>query len=97
MKLTVNEQAIFDNIRKAEEFNSPLLSQLIAIFEKAELTSTQRRAICMEVLISLDKRIHFNSFVRQFQANGFESFGFSQLVPIVEKIMLSYLAQDLIA
>lgn len=93
----VNENEIYENIRKAESLNSNnLASHLIAIFDKANLTEEQRKAICMEVLISLDKRLHFANVVRQFQLIPlFVGIGFSVLVPIVEKVMLAYFAQSL--
>lgn len=93
----VNENEIYENIRKAEALNSNNLApHLIAVFDKADLTAEQRKAICMEALISLDKRLYFGNVIRQFQLIPlFVDFGFSELVPIVEKVMLAYLTQAL--
>lgn len=91
----VNATEILNNIRNAVESKNPLFDVMVAVFDEENLNKEERLAICSEALISLDKRIHFGVVVRQIQNKALRDFGFSSVVPIVENLMLSYLARNI--
>lgn len=94
-KLNVNVAETLKNIREKKNDSTSLLNEMIAIFEENGLDNAQRLAVCTETLIGLEERIHFNDIVRQMRERTLQVFGYSSSVPIVEKIMLDYLAKNL--
>lgn len=94
-KLNVNVAETLKNIREKKSDSTSLLNEMIAIFEENCLDSAQRLAVCAEALIGLEERIHFSDIVRQMREKTLQVFGYSSSVPIVEKIMLDYLAKNL--
>lgn len=91
---SVNATEILSNIYDAVEDKNPLLDVMVAVFDENDLSKEERLAICSEALISLDKRIYFGSVVREVQSRALKDFGFSSAVPIIENLILSYLAKN---